>query len=271
MKVNNKYLIGLLIFIIICGYLFFYFMKPVNENFTYDEEQVITAKLLSSQNTLIPQQNEVNSYAYKNANGINVNNMPLSAQRLTNPLCFNDALHSGPFVSSNKKQRSPQNKLMPNEFKKDESPIMKQLIKANDQLIDTNEELLKLSSKNHSHKNAKKNGKWGSKDKTHNKSSNVTGNIAPPSPPLSLTISVNTPGSQSIPVSINSGGIATTTSSPLTPVATTSTNTQRSIATPTYTSIYDEQAAKSPYTKCVTKGYSADYCNNLYGAQYGTA
>jgi hypothetical protein len=274
MKNFNKYLTFAIIILLFISFAFFYYMNKKNESFTHSEEQIITAQLLAANGGFIPKiagnQSEESQYKYINSIGMNVNNMPLNVQRLTNPLCFNDVLHSQPYTSSNKKgglNSGNGSKLKHDKFVKTETPAMKQLIKANDQLIDVNEELLILAGKGehekkHQAKNKKKNDKL--KRETEKNNDSTTGNVSP----LSLTISVNTPGAQSVPINIQSSagaGGAGTSVSPLTPVATKTTTTQRS-TTPTYSSIYEEQITGSPYTKCVNRGYSSDYCNNVYDA-----
>jgi hypothetical protein len=281
MKEIHKYLIGAILIILIAAFVIYYVMNTKDESFTYDEEQIITAQLLAANGGFIPQMagnmDEESQYKYRNAHGINVNAMPLPVQRLTNPLCFNDVLHSHPYTSSNKKggsHASYSSKLKHDKFNKEETPSMKQLIKANDQLIDANEELLKLAGKDeHDKKHYEKKQKDHKKLKQQNEkyhkhghSSSTSGNVSP----MSLTISVNTPGTQSVPINIQTAsGTTSASSSTLTPVATKNITTQRSITTPTYTSIYEDQVIKSPYTTCINRGYSSDYCNNMYGTAYG--
>lgn len=278
MKQFNKYLIAAIIILVIISFTYSYFMTLKNELFTQGEEQIITAQLLAANGGFIPQmaenQSEESQYKFNNSIGMNVNNMPLNVQRLTNPLCFNDVLHSQPYTSSNKKgglNSSQGSKLKSDKFVKGDSASMKQLIKANDQLIDVNEELLKIAGKGEHEKKhqdkkkeendklKKQNGKYNS-----NKNSGVSGN----SSPLLLTISVNTNGSQAVPINIQTNGGIAGSASPLTPIATKTTSTQRS-TTPTYASIYEKEVTNSSYTKCITDGYSSDYCNNNYGEQYG--
>ena len=220
---------------------------------------------------------EVSQYKYMNSHGINVNALPLNVQQLTSPLCFNDVLHSHPYTSNKKggalSKGSHGSGLKHDTFKKDETPAMKQLIKANDQLIDANEELLILAGKGehgkkHQEKKKQEHDKMKRENSKYHKngtSASNAGNTAP----LSLTISVNTPGTTSVPINVVGGtGISTTNSSALTPVSTKQNGqTQRSS---TYASIYEEQVTGSSYTKCINRGYSSDYCNNMYGEQYGT-
>lgn len=284
MKEYNKYLI-IAVIIVIVALLFYYFSNLKEETFTYGEEQIITAQLLAANGGFIPKMagagnpDEVSQYKYMNSHGINVNALPLNVQQLTNPLCFNDVLHSHPYTSSKKggaiSKGSHGSGLKHDIFKKDETPAMKQLIKANDQLIDANEELLILAGKGehgkkHQEKKKQEHDKMKKENGKYHKNGTNTSN-AGNTAPLSLTISVNTPGTTSVPINLVGGtGISTTTSSPLTPVSTKQNGQTQRSSTPAYSSIYEEQVTGSSYTKCINRGYSSDYCNNMYGEQYGS-
>ena len=280
MKEYNKYLI-IGVVIIIIALLFYYFSNLKEESFTHKEEQIITAQLLAANGGFIPQTaiggsgnpDDISQYKYMNSSGINVNAMPLNVQQLTNPLCFNDVLHSRPYTSSNKKggaysKGSTGSGLTHDKFEKDETPSMKQLIKANDQLIDANEELLILAGKGehekkHQEKRKKEEDKMKRENKKYSNNGYQTGNVAP----LSLTISVNSPGSGAVPINVI-GGTGTTTSSALTSGSSQQNSSNQRSTAPTYSSIYEEQVTGSTYTKCVNRGYSSEYCNNMYGEQY---
>lgn len=284
MKEYNKYLI-IGIVIIIVSLLFYYFSNIKEETFTYEEEQIITAQLLAANGGFIPQTaiggsgnpDDISQYKYMNSKGINVNDMPLNAQRLTNPLCFNDVLHSHPYTSSNKKggAHSKGNhgaNLNHDKFEKEETPALKQLIKANDQLIDANEELLRLSGKgnyvkqkkehNKRHTHLSKNGSTKEDDKKEEKKWQ--------SSPTHIRIDDLEDGKKSITIDKGSTGNTNISNANNSGTNNSGTNNRWS-STPTYSSAYERQNVGSAYTKCLTTPYgklNPEYCNNMYGTKY---
>lgn len=231
MKVYIKYLIALIALIFIITIFSFYYMNKKNESFTQEEEQIIIAQLLAKNGGFIPNvinQDEVSEYKYKNnSTGINVNDMPLSAQRLTNPLCFNDVIHSQPYLTT------ITNNLKPDIFAKDESPTMQELIKVNEQLKNSNEQLLSLARKGELDENQeeKRNQQYkmmqNEIDKYYKDVASLNTNIQGNTALLGYT-------------------------------------------EPTYSSIYEEKTIKPIYTNCIKKGYPLDYCAKMFGDQYYT-
>lgn len=283
MKEYNKYLI-IGVVIIIIALLFYYFSNLKEESFTHEEEQIITAQLLAANGGFIPKTaiggsgnpDDIRQYKYMNSSGINVNAMPLNVQQLTNPLCFNDVLHSHPYSSSNNKGGAYSKgnhgaNLNHDKFEKEETPALKQLIKANDQLIDANEELLRLNGKGEykkqreEHEKLHRNG-W-KHDKDHDKSKDDDKSKEEEekekrwkSTPTLIKIDDHEDGKQTITIDKGTDGNSNLSA------------TNRSASAPTYSSAYEKQNISSAYTKCLTSPYgksNPEYCNNMYGAQYG--
>lgn len=263
MKEYNRYLIGSLLIISAIIFISYYYMGTNTENFTYAEEQIITAQLLAANGGNIPQiaagnMDDESQYKYMNSNGINVNAMPLQVQQLTNPLCFNDVIHSKPYTTMNGRN------LRPEKFEVDDSLTMKQLIKANDQLIDANEELLRLSG----------NGEYLKQKKEHEE--RHTHNNDPVPADWEKQYGSNTGGSPQISGNTAASGAGNNGASLNVSVDQTGTitikgnsNNTPQVNTPTYSSMYEEQVIGAPYKECVKRGFSTDFCNNMYGSQYG--
>jgi len=251
MKVNNKFLVGLFIFIILVSFIYVYSQNYVDEQFTYAEEQAITAHLLTMPNDLIPKLSEAHSYAYRHPSHMDVKGLPSSVSTLVKPVTSNEMLNVSSLNSSSV-CKPPANNLQAHPFEKEQDPALKQIIKANEQLLDANEKLLLLT------------GKYRQENQ---------GNVMsfPSTAAFDRAMSNSTSG---LHVVSDSDNLSSYSPASTTNTAQNSSETKSIQPAAQETTIlkdinsYETQMILVPWLQCLQQHHTPDFCDNQFGTNY---